>query len=82
MRARINVNCDRSNSLSLRSAANNFIPLFIFILVAAYVVTAASRSGFSVTAPMGDPSRVLRDHRAGLRSRAVVYSAWRAARIA
>ena len=46
------------------------------------VVTTQSRSGLSVTAPMGDQLRVCRDQRAGLRSRALAYSAWRAARIA
>ena len=44
--------------------------------------TAQSRSGLSMTAPMGDPSRVGPDHRAGWRSRALTYSAWRAARMA
>ena len=44
--------------------------------------TTESRSGLSVTAAMGDQSRVCRDQRAGWRSRAWMYSAWRAARIA
>jgi hypothetical protein len=44
--------------------------------------TTESRSGLSVTAPRGDQSRVGPDHRAGLRSRALRYSAWRAARMA
>jgi len=39
------------------------------------VLTTASRSGLSVTVPMGDQLRVLPDQRAGLRSRAEVYSA-------
>ena len=34
-----------------------------------------SRSGFKVTGPMGDQSRVGPDHRAGFNARAVVYSA-------
>lgn len=38
-------------------------------------LTTQSRSGLSVTAPTGDQSRVSRDHRAGLSSRACVYSA-------
>lgn len=45
-------------------------------------VTTESRSGLSVTGPMGDQLRVWPDHRAGLRSRAFVYNAWRAARMA
>lgn len=45
-------------------------------------VTTESRSGLSVTGPMGDQLRVLRDHRAGLRWRAFVYKACRAARMA
>ena len=43
--------------------------------------TTESRSGLSVTAPRGDQSRVGPDHRAGWRSRAVRYSACRAARM-
>ncbi len=39
------------------------------------VLMMESRSGLSVTAPMGDQLRVVRDQRAGLRSRALVYSA-------
>jgi len=46
------------------------------------MVTTASRSGLSVTGPRGDQSRVEPDHRAGLASRARMYSAWRAARMA
>ena len=39
------------------------------------VLMMESRSGLSVTAPMGDQLRVVPDQRAGLRSRALVYSA-------
>lgn len=41
----------------------------------ATVATTESRSGLSVTTPTGVQSRVSPDHRAGLRSRAVAYSA-------
>lgn len=44
--------------------------------------TMASRSGLRVTGPSGDQSRVEPDQRAGLASRARMYSAWRAAKIA
>ena len=44
--------------------------------------TTESRSGLRVTAPVGVQSRVRPDHRAGLRSRALRYSSWRAARMA
>ena len=40
-----------------------------------------SRSGLRVTGPVGVQSRVGPDQRAGLRSRALRYSAWRAARM-
>ena len=41
-----------------------------------------SRSGFKVTAPMGDQLRVVPDQRAGFSAWACRYKAWRAARIA
>ena len=41
-----------------------------FALVAACASTTASRSGFTVTAPIGAQLRVARDQRAGLRARA------------
>ena len=41
-----------------------------------------SRSGLRVTGPMGSQLRVLPDHRAGFKSRARRYSAWRAASMA
>ncbi len=44
--------------------------------------TTESRSGLRVTGPVGVQSRVAPDQRAGLRSRAWRYSAWRAARMA
>jgi type III restriction enzyme len=44
--------------------------------------TSESRSGLRVTGPVGVQSRVAPDQRAGLRSRALRYSAWRAARMA
>ena len=44
--------------------------------------TMASRSGLRVTGPSGDQSRVAPDQRAGLASRARMYSAWRAAKMA
>ena len=44
--------------------------------------TTESRSGLRVTGPVGVQARVAPDHRAGLRSRALRYSAWRAARMA
>jgi thiol-disulfide isomerase/thioredoxin len=47
-----------------------------------WAATTESRSGLSVTAPTGDQLRVAPDQRSGLRSRALRYSAWRAARMA
>jgi len=44
--------------------------------------TMASRSGLRVTGPSGDQSRVAPDQRAGLASRARMYIAWRAAKMA
>lgn len=46
------------------------------------ISTTESRSGLSVTTPMGSQLRVWRDQRFGLRCRASAYSACRAARIA
>ncbi|MBB5407428.1 hypothetical protein HDG34_001360 [Paraburkholderia sp. HC6.4b] len=53
----------------------------LFALIDA-ISTTESRSGLSVTAPTGVQLRVWRDQRAGLRSRALSYSACRAARSA
>lgn len=39
------------------------------------MLSTESRSGLSVTAPMGAQLRVWRDQRAGVRSRASAYSA-------
>ena len=44
--------------------------------------TTESRSGLRVTGPVGVQSRVAPDQRAGLRSRALRYSSWRASRMA
>ena len=51
------------------------------ITLAECAVMTESRSGFRVTGPIGDQLRVLPDQRAGLKSRARRYSAWRAARM-
>ena len=47
-----------------------------------WALMTQSRSGLSVTAPMGSQLRVLPDHRAGFDSRACRYSVCRAARMA
>lgn len=46
-----------------------------------WALMTQSRSGLSVTAPMGAQLRVLPDHRAGFRARACRYRACRAARM-
>ncbi len=67
----------RQDSCHLSHAAKGC--LFVLPIATA---TTDSRSGLSVTGPAGDQFRVWRDQRAGWRSRASAYSAWRAARMA